>query len=439
MLSLIFIILFLIITPLIILYAAGYKLDKNRFTLERTGMLIIDSRPKGAKILLDGRAQKSLVGFLFNRNNFIATPAKIKNLLPGEYEVTLQLNGYFNWQKKIVVRPSASISIKNIYLLKNSRPVPLALSKIQMISFSPDKSQVLFLSDGQLNLLNLKTDEIKRAAAPANLKTKNIRWSANNRKLMIDNYLYNTGNIGSKVDLNKLTPGSFNYKWVDNILFYQDKASIYRLNEKNSPEKIIDDVKFSDYLAKDGYLYLINQSKQIAELQTIDLATDKVIKTTALPGPAEYSFINPEQILLNVYDNIHETLRLFDPSPAYNLPLKEIINNIKTTSWVDENNLLYTNNFEIWLDNLQSGQKTLVTRIGNAINNAIMHPTKDYIIYSTAQTFNAIELSGDGKTNTTKLTETASINSFALSADGGTIYFTGKVNNLAGLYKLSIQ
>jgi hypothetical protein len=256
---------------------------------------------------------------------------------------------------------------------------------------------------------------------------------------MIDNYLYNTGNIGSKVDLNKLTPGSFNYKWVDNILFYQDKASIYRLNEKNSPEKIIDDVKFSDYLAKDGYLYLINQSKQIAELQTIDLATDKVIKTTALPGPAEYSFINPEQILLNVYDNIHETLRLFDPSPAYNLPLKEIINNIKTTSWVDENNLLYTNNFEIWLDNLQSGQKTLVTRIGNAINNAIMHPTKDYIIYSTAQTFNAIELSGDGKTNTTKLTETASINSFALSADGGTIYFTGKVNNLAGLYKLSIQ
>ena len=89
MLSLIFILLFLIIAPAIILYAAGFKLSKNGLAIQKTGMFIIDSNPRGAKIFINGQVQKKFINILFNKNRFITTPAKIKNLLPGEYDLSL--------------------------------------------------------------------------------------------------------------------------------------------------------------------------------------------------------------------------------------------------------------------------------------------------------------------------------------------------------------
>jgi len=52
-----FIFLFLLITPLIILYANGYKLSNN-FRLEKTGILILDSEPQDAKIFLEDTLSK---------------------------------------------------------------------------------------------------------------------------------------------------------------------------------------------------------------------------------------------------------------------------------------------------------------------------------------------------------------------------------------------
>src|SRR3989344_4788562 len=90
--SLIFILLFLTIAPAIVLYAAGFK---------------------------------------FNKNNFIVTPAKIKNLLPGEYNLSLELNGYSGWQKKLTIYPGSSTFAEDIYLFKNDLPVQIFPAKIK--------------------------------------------------------------------------------------------------------------------------------------------------------------------------------------------------------------------------------------------------------------------------------------------------------------------
>lgn len=437
-LSLIFIIFFLIITPAIVLYAAGYRLGRNGFSVQRTGMFIIESKPKGAKILLNGKTQKTLINSLFNKNSFVATPAKIKNLLPGEYDLSLELNGYFSWQKKLTINPGASTFAKDIYLFKNSPPVQIAPAKIEAISFSPDKNRALIISTDRLTFLNLSS-ETEESASQNNLKGKNIVWSLDGQRLIIDNYLYRAGDLNSKIDLNKLTPSPFNFKWDDDILFYQDKTSLYRLDGENLPKKIVNKVEFSDYLVKDGYLYLINQSKQNTNLRIINLASSQQIKDIGLPATAHYSFINSEQPLLNLYDNDHKILYLIDPLTTYYQPLVEIINNIKTAFWHDNDNLIYTNDFEIWLYNLESKKKTLITRISDTINNAVMHPNKNYIIYSTSQTINAIELNDREKRNITELAKLGSINSFSLNSKGDLLYFSGKVGASEGLYKLLIQ
>src|SRR3989338_2513423 len=129
MLSLIFILLFLIIAPAIILYAAGFKLSKNGLAIQKTGMFIIDSNPRGAKIFINGQ---------------------IKNLLPGEYDLSLELDGYWGWQKKLTVNPGTSTFVDNIYLFKNSLPVQILPANLESINLSAGDNRALILSADQL-------------------------------------------------------------------------------------------------------------------------------------------------------------------------------------------------------------------------------------------------------------------------------------------------
>lgn len=437
LLSIIFILLFLTITPAIMLYAAGYKLGKNGFSVERTGMFIIDSMPPGAKISLNGKAQETWMSSLFNRKNFITTPAKIKNLLPGEYDVSLELDGYWSWRKKLTVSPGASTFAENIFLFKNDLPAEIMSAEIKTVSLSPDKNQVLIISPGKLNFLNL-ADESAKTINQNGLSGNHIAWSKTQNKIVIDNYLYNAGDLKSVADLGNLAAGAFNFKWFNNILYFRDKTSIYRLNAANLPEKIIGHKNFNDFLIKDGYLYLANGRGSAANLEIIDPASGRLVKNIDLPLPADYSFINQEHNLLNLYDNNRKILYLIDPSAAYQ-PMIETINNLKTAVWANSNDLLFTNDFEIWLYNLETKEKTLVTRISDIINNAALHPNKNYIIYSTEQTINVIELDEREKRNITELVKFDLISWLALNAEGNILYFSGRIGNSSGFYKLLIQ
>jgi len=435
-LSFIFIVLFVLLTPAIMLYAAGYRLGKNGLSVQRTGMFIIDSKPKGAKIFIDGKLQETWSSLIFNKNISITTPAKIKNLLPGEYDLKIELDGYWSWQKKLTIYPGSSTFAENIYLFKNNLPVQVAPGNIESINLSSNKNQAVILSADLITFLNL-SDESQKTTKRNGLAGKNILWSDDQNKIIIDNYLYDLANLNSAIDLKKLTLNSSNYKWGGNTLYYQDKNSIYQLDPSGLPKKIISNKIFNDYLIKNNYLFLIIKSGQTINLEVIDLLTNQNIKNINLPASGNYSFINAEQNLLNLYDNSHKTLFLIDPMSAYQ-PLVDIINNVKTTSWIDSSNLLYTNDFEIWLYNLGSKNKTLITRISDTINNAILHPSKDYIIYSTDKTIDAIELDERDKKNITELIKFDSINSFII-INSDVLYFPGKIGNSEGLYKFLIQ
>jgi hypothetical protein len=418
------------------LYAAGYRLEKNGFSIQRTGIFIIDSKPKGAKIFINGRPQETWSSSIFNKKNYITTPAKIKNLLPGEYDLRLELDGYWSWQKKLTVNPGASTFAENIYLFKNDLPIQVIPAAIESIDLSPNNNQAVIFSSDLITFLNL-SDESQKTVKRNDLTEKNIFWSMDQNKIIIDNYLYNLADLASAIDLKKLAPNPSNYKWSGNILYFQDKNSIYQFDLSNTSKKIIDNKIFDDYLIKNNYLYLIIKSSQAANLEVIDMTTGQSLKNINLPAAINYTFINTEQNLLNLYDSGHKILYLINPASTYE-PLVEIINNIKTTLWTDSNNLLYTNDFEIWLYNLETKSKTLITRISDTINNAILHPSKDYIIYSTKQTINAIELDKREKRNSTELIKLDSIDSFILTKDN-ILYFLGKIGNLEGLYKFLIQ
>ena len=437
-LSLIFILLFFAITPAIMLYAAGYRLGKNAFSVQRTGMFMIDSRPRSAKVLLNGQAQETWLSSLFKQKKFLTTPAKIKNLLPGEYTVAVELDGYLSWQKKLTIGPGAATFAENISLFKNNPPSQIMPAQAVATSLAPDKKQILIISDDRLTFFNL-ADETQKFVAQKGLAGKNIAWSPDGARIVIDGYLFNLNDLSAKTELRKLTAGAFNYKWSGDLLYYQAQNSVFALTSETSVKKILSGVAASDFLVKGANLFVITETKPVNSLTIYDLASGKKIRNIALPSAGNNSFINPEHSLLNIYDQGRKIIYLIDPTAQYYSPLIETINNVNNSSWLNQNNLLYTNDFEIWLYNLAGRQKTLITRISAVINNAVMHPNNNYLIYSTAKTINAIELDEREKRNIAELARLDLIGPLTINSEGNLLYFPGKTGSQSGLYKLLIQ
>lgn len=182
-------------TFLAIRFGKGYRLSTQG--VAENGVLVVNSQPTGARVLVDG-------AFLSATNDTLY-------LKPGEYRVEIQKDGYFPWVKKIhlekelvsqanarlfplapSLRPltlsgaeravpspdgqrllyataSSSAATKNGYYVLDLVDTPLALNRgarqiarqsalfppaTTSIVWSPDSSQVLFVSDSKAVLLD---------------------------------------------------------------------------------------------------------------------------------------------------------------------------------------------------------------------------------------------------------------------------------------------
>lgn len=105
--SIIILLLILIGTVGGIYYARGYRFDPRnpKNILQGTGLLVLTSRPDGARVLIDDK-------LITATNNTI-------NLQPGTYKVRIEKDGYFAWYKSIEIKKEA-VSQANATLFPNA-------------------------------------------------------------------------------------------------------------------------------------------------------------------------------------------------------------------------------------------------------------------------------------------------------------------------------
>lgn len=442
-----FIIIFLVISPLVCLYAAGYKI-KSGFTIQKTGMLILNTEPKNAKIYLDGKIQKLfLKKFYSEEKSFLTTPTKIKNLLPGEYNVKLKLKNYWPWQKKLKIYPGQTTFAEDIILFKNDLPLILNNVNLDNILLSSNKKYWLWLNKNYLIVKKLENEEEKKLLIATSTATALLSaattglWSPDNQKVIINGWLFNMDNPNSPISLNRiLGEQAKNFRWNindNNKIYYSAKNTVNYYDLSTASQKIIfKDQPFIDFLPKNDYLYLVKQSDLSTELDVWNYYNNNLLARINLPN-SPYTFLHPKHKLINLYDQKHQLLYLIDPLASFK-PLRETISNINKTYWINDYQLLYANDFEIWILNLKNLNKTLLTRISNKINEIIWHPSNHYVIYSTDNSINIIELDQREKYNITKLIKLEAIKNLYLNKDGDVLYFYAKIGNQKGLYKLAI-
>ncbi|HNW55573.1 MAG TPA: PEGA domain-containing protein [bacterium] len=142
-LSRFFIAIFLVTTPLVLAYAAGYHVNWRYLRLERTGLLEIKTEPTKATATID-----ELRAWLIKPKD-LTTPLKLKNLRPGNYTVKLDLPGYHSWKKTLTVNPAETTFAKNVRLFKQSEP-----ELIFAVPTNQDCSQIDWPENNDYNFSN---------------------------------------------------------------------------------------------------------------------------------------------------------------------------------------------------------------------------------------------------------------------------------------------
>ncbi len=445
-----FILLFIIITPLVIFYAAGYELSLKNIKkggFQKNGMLVLDTLPQGAKIFLNNETQQLFFSKYFSGNdNFVATPAKLKNITPGEYDVKMEKDGYFSWEKKLSVYPGMSTYAEDVILFKKSLPLIVANGKIKNIFFSPNKKYSVALLEDKINIIDLEnnntlTVEIQKL----NSDIAEVLWSPNNKKIIISKTIYNLSDGSIDSSLNKvLFNNAEKIRWGDdeNEIFFSKKEKIgyaiykYNLKEENSNNRYNGE-KIIDLMVKNGLLYYIGHDIASANFNAVEINSGKNILNISLPYSSEYKFINHGQELINLLDEKHQILYLINPFSQF--PLQETISNVKYAEWNDKAKLLYGNDFEIWLFDLNSRQSSLITRISETINKCFWYSNNNYIIYSTNTKINILELDNREKRNLLEIVQLDKISDNFLNKKGDALYFVSQIGNEEGLFKLTIQ
>lgn len=453
--SITFILLFLITAPVLLLYSMGYRFNAKKNKVEFVGALFLDSHPKNVKININKKPSEQ------------SMPAKIVNIIPGTYDILIEKEGYHSWSKKLEVLSKQTTFANNIILFKKSMPEILFWDEINILKTSPDNNKLIYskinnsweeiwimdLSDTNNTNLLYRTSITNKDT----LKNKNIWWSHDNRKVLIyngqDYFILNTldpDNIIFIRDFSQINLS--NIKWDarnSNILYGTFKKDIYQINldlikiEKIAFIPISTDEYKNDYLVKNGSLYYLNFGDKSVRLESVTINENPIPKNILeIPITDDIKIINHNENFISLQSKSLQKiylLKLDSEVPRYDtLDAKELVWNFANTK------ILYFNDFEIWSADINPGKdeflsKYLLARGSDIIKNSVWHNEAEYLIYSTDNKIQAIELDGRDKRNTATLIENAQVSQIFTDPSSFYVYYVGKdADDKIGLFSLQI-
>jgi hypothetical protein len=127
-------IIFLISGPLIALYAMGWRLNLKTLKIEKTGAILLKTKPAGAAvIILDNKILK----------NKEADQLFIANLLPKKYSLEIIKADYRPWKKEISVKSSLVTETAAI-LIPAKKPAPVFNWKIADFFLQESEGQLVW-------------------------------------------------------------------------------------------------------------------------------------------------------------------------------------------------------------------------------------------------------------------------------------------------------
>ncbi|MDO8633362.1 MAG: PEGA domain-containing protein, partial [Candidatus Wildermuthbacteria bacterium] len=178
-------ILFFATTPAVVLYSQGWRLDWDHKTLTHTGGLYVRVNPPRASVFLNDSFVK--------RTDFFFDSAFITNLLPGEYSLRVEKEGYIPWKKTLSVQSSQVTEAKEVILFPENIAFQTLFSSIKNMWPSPNASLYIFqkqIDSKNWELISWNSQNKKETVllfeTSNNTSIENIAWSEDLKNVLVE-------------------------------------------------------------------------------------------------------------------------------------------------------------------------------------------------------------------------------------------------------------
>ncbi|MFA5062119.1 MAG: PEGA domain-containing protein [Patescibacteria group bacterium] len=284
-----FIAFFIIASPIIIMYTAGYRYDWANGLLKETGAISIDVEPPQASVYLNGIKLKDNM------------PIRLNNIAPGRYGLNISASGYYDWVTEIDVKNKQTVYIKEISLLKKNRPQILISGNMQTFALSDDYKYIIYTTQKTNNTeIWLWNTADHSAAILTKINTLNplkISWSKNGDYAVVSNQtspyttllLLNANNPLSITNISANTAQAIEkYQWDPQglALYFSTKNNIISYDPQNQQTQIVTKNSYLDwYMYRGGLLTLqINTTSKQYKIISDTLGFKSAFNSMAYTG-----------------------------------------------------------------------------------------------------------------------------------------------------------
>lgn len=267
----VFILAFLIISPILVLYTAGYRYDFKNGIVQEIGAISIDILPKNAGVFLNNvKIQNKL-------------PIRLKNVPPAKYKIKISADGFYDWEKEVNVGNKQTIYIKEVKLIKKSDPQKIIDGQIGQLALSFGQKYLIYQKLNNKNqefyLYDLTNDiDTLIFVADKNKKYK-IEWFANSNFAAIatlDNTQLQILDLNtpkqnwdlSKEEKNKITK----WQWSDGYdpeIYYSTKNQIVIINVSSRQKTVVGKNNFLDWQANNRQIWTIKNTSSSLESMVV--------------------------------------------------------------------------------------------------------------------------------------------------------------------------
>ncbi len=174
--------LFLVLTPSVILYSQGYRIDWKAKRLVQTGALYVKIIPTRSDMSIDGKYSKT--------TDFFFGSALVGNLFPGSHLVHISKEGWQPWAKQLDIQEKQVTDAKNIILFPEDPEFSIATDKVQRVWKTPKENTLLLqkntLKFWKLVLLNtatLREETVFTSETKENLW--DVQWSPDKTAIIL--------------------------------------------------------------------------------------------------------------------------------------------------------------------------------------------------------------------------------------------------------------
>ncbi len=394
----IFAVLFFVGAPLAIFYAQGYRFNFDERKLVKTGGFFIKASPAQCMVYIDDEFTKN--------TDFIFGESFIKNLLPKEYKIRVEKNGYVSWEKTLRVEKEMVTKAENITLFQKDINFSPVSNKVKAYFPSPDQGQILLKRQGEenyyLELINSEGGEGNIIINEEDLKgvtIKNVLWNHNSEDILIEkeiggknsfSIITNLENNSSQTIINLPTSTEeikFNPYNPNELFFTENKESknLFKLtlSQEGEPEEIIKNIR--SYTIEGRNIFWVDKEGFIFESS---LSGEKTEKINSKPFPLE----EIEGIKVfngKVFIESNDNLYIFNKEKE---EFEQIENNVKEIILSpDGKRISMINNHEIYLFFLseileqprrEENEKVFLTRLSKEIKETFWL-NNHYLLFSS--------------------------------------------------------